>query len=171
MSSQLYGIIFNKILARYLKVTLEWPHQWGLLAFLHPHALLTCWKIGFCPLCLELRYPAAEMNSESYQRDFLVIYLHFIWVAKHRGDYSGLSPAVDRKSVAKTKVQEHKYLCVTAPGSIFSCMMGTFVASCRLLENRAAREGKRKAVWYVYLKKQSCEKRGKDTRRFQLNFH
>lgn len=48
--------------------------------------------------------------------------------------------------------------CVTR---IQEMCVGTFIASCRLVENRTMREGKLKTEGYVYLKNCGCENGGK----------
>lgn len=143
-------------------VILDWPHKWGLLVFLY-YALLTLLQDLVLPSLpwvgkLQVSFCWDELWN---QRDFLVLYLHFIWVAKHKGDYSGLSPA-------KTKVQMYKYFCVWQSFRIHIFLymaMGVFAASCRLVANRAGREEKSSNI-HLPQKVELWEERGKDATRF-----
>lgn len=159
MYSWLYHIIFNKTLFKYIKLVLEWPPKWGLLALVRHAGLLTCHNlvmVSYSTSCWgkhcdayswEVRLPGILcVFPLSYQAQKLLFWpprslpqlgveICWLWRWRH-----GVQVALYRSTC---EWQSSRMYIVLHE------MMGTLVASCTLVENRAVREGKRKIVGYI----------------------
>lgn len=166
-------------LFKYIKLVLEWPPKWGLLALVRHAGLLTChnlvmvsystscwgklcdaysWEVRlFGILCaFPLSYQAQRwLFWPPWSLPQLGVESCWLWRWR-RGVQVALCRSTCEWQSSRMYIVLHE-------------MMGTLVASCTVVENRAVREGKAKIVRYIYLKNAAVRRREEDTRRLQLH--
>lgn len=156
--------------------------QCALFALVHHHGLLTCHRIWSCQLFSYALSRLVAVShcwsklSDAYSSEVrLADHLHLIWLFWPPWSLPqlvlGSSLLKKWRHFVQLALCGSTYVWQGSSMCIFLCkMIGVFAASCRIVENRAMREGKIKTGGDVYLKKCGCENGGKTQEGYNFIF-